>query len=114
MIYTSSSRSISQILAFLQVLLDSSFLTFLTHSASQQHIRQIFSILEPEVSFNDSIEQLRGPLQPFVKAHAKAASDVLHGTQKQDPKVDWRKRKKAAHDKAEMAIGVYQIEELVL
>ncbi|CAL1700237.1 unnamed protein product [Somion occarium] len=117
-IYTSKPMTdlpaLDKVLAFLQILLDSSALAFLSHPHSQRLIRQIFSLLEPEISFNDSIEQLRGPLEPFAKAHAKAASDVLHGTQKQDPKVDWRKRKKAAHEQAAVAIGVYQVEELVL
>lgn len=49
-----------------------------------------------------------------MRAHAKAVHEAAHGVQKPDLKVDWRKRRKDAHEQAGMAVGVYQIEELVL
>lgn len=101
-------------MAFLQTLLDSSFLTFLTYLPSHGILRDIFSHLEPELSFTDDVEQLRGPLEPFVRAHAKAVHEAAHGVQKPDLKVDWRKRRKEAHEQAGITVGVYQIEELVL
>lgn len=70
--------------------------------------------LQPELALNDEIEQLQGPLQPFVKAQAKVVSDAINGPPKLDPKVDWRQRKKALHEQAGMSVGLYQIEELVL
>lgn len=104
----------SQVLAFLQTLLDSSFLKLLTYPPSHSVLRDILSDLEPELAFTDEIEQLRGPLEPFVRAHAKAVHEAAHGAQKPDLKVDWRRRRKEAHEQAGMAVGVYQIEELVL
>ena len=103
-----------QVLTFLQTLLDSSFLTFLTYPPSHPILRDIFSHLEPELDFTDDVEQLRGPLEPFVRAHAKAVHEAAHGVQKPDLKVDWRKRRKEAHEQAGMTVGAYQIEELVL
>lgn len=103
-----------QVLAFLQTLLDSSFLTFLTYPPSHDILRDIFAHLEPELTFIDDVEQLRGPLEPFVWAHTKAVHEAAHGAQKPDLKVDWRRRRKKAHEQAGMAVGVYQIEEIVL
>ncbi|GJE84877.1 hypothetical protein PsYK624_009530 [Phanerochaete sordida] len=105
---------LDKVLAFLQTLLDSSFLTFLTYPPSHPILRDIFSHLEPELDFTDDVEQLRGPLEPFVRAHSKAVHEAAHGVQKPDLKIDWRKRRKDAHEQAGMAVGVYQIEELVL
>ena len=72
------------------------------------------ALLQPELELNDEIEQLKGPLQPFVRAQAKAVSDAIHGPPKIDPKVDWRQRKKALHDQASVSIGLYQVEEIML
>ena len=66
------------------------------------------------MSFTDNVELLRGPLEPFVRAHAKTVHEAAHGVQKPDLKVDWRRRRKEAHEQAGMAVGVYQIEELLL
>lgn len=98
----------------MQALLDSSFLIFLTYPPSHRVLRDIFSHLEPELTFTDDMEQLRGPLEPFVRAHAKAVHEAANGVQKPDLKVDWRRRRKVAHEQANMALGVYQIEELLL
>ena len=68
-----------QVLTFLQTLLDSSFLTFLTYPPPHPILRDIFSHLEPELDFTDDVEQLRGPLEPFVRAHAKAVHEAAHG-----------------------------------
>ncbi|KAH8096702.1 hypothetical protein BXZ70DRAFT_331420 [Cristinia sonorae] len=105
---------LDKVLTFVQILLDSSFLTFLSHAPSHALIRRFMSLLQPELALNDEIEQLKGPLQPFVRAQAKAVSDAVNGPQKIDPKVDWRQRKKAMHEQASMNIGLYQVEELVL
>ena len=104
----------SQVLAFLQTILDSSFLTLLPYPPSHALLRSILSDLEPELAFTDDVEQLLGPLEPFVRAHAKAIHEAAHGAQKPDLKIDWRRRRKEAHEQAGMAVGLYQIEELVL
>ncbi|KIP07738.1 hypothetical protein PHLGIDRAFT_127500 [Phlebiopsis gigantea 11061_1 CR5-6] len=105
---------LDKVLVFLQTLLDSSFLTFLTYLPSHAILRDILSHLEPELSFTDDVELLRGPLEPFVRAHTKTVHEAAHGAQKPDLKVDWRRRRKEAHEQAGMAVGVYQIEELLL
>lgn len=102
-----------QILSFLQTLLDASFLTLLQHSSSHTILRSIFSQIEPELASLDQMEQLRGPLEPFVKAHTKAIKEAGEDKRKQ-PVVDWRQRRKQAHEQAGLSIGLYQLEELVL
>ena len=58
----------------------------------------------------DEVTQLSAPLEAYVKADAarkagpKKGVHVDHG--------DWRKRRKAAHERANMAVGLYQVEEL--
>ncbi|PSR73431.1 hypothetical protein PHLCEN_2v10723 [Hermanssonia centrifuga] len=105
---------VNNVLAFLQTLLDSSYLTFLSYQPSHDLLQHVLSQLLPEVTFSDEVEQLRGPLMPFVKAHTKAVHESAHGVQKPDLKVDWKRRRKQAHEQASIAVGVYQIEELVL
>lgn len=58
------------------------------------------------------MEQLRGPLEPFARAQMKALRESVEG--KRDNQVDWRRRKKAAHQQAAVAVGLYRLEELVL
>lgn len=72
------------------------------------------SYIEPEAAFMDDLEQLRGPLEPFVKAHKKMVHEAAHGPEKPDPNVDWRKKRKQAHEQAAIAVGVYQVEELII
>lgn len=62
---------------------------------------------------NDQIEQLRGPLAPFVKAQPKAIRDGSEGGQR-EPQTDWRRRKKQVHEQAGLAVGLYRLEELRL
>lgn len=105
----------AQVLAFAQTLLDASFLTFLTHAPAHAALRALTTRLAPELAFADDVlAPLRGPLEPFVRAHARAVHEAAHGAQKPDPRVDWRRRRKEAHEQAGMAVGVYQVEELVL
>ncbi|KAI0082514.1 hypothetical protein K474DRAFT_527095 [Panus rudis PR-1116 ss-1] len=103
-----------KILGFLQTFLDTCFLTFLTHPPSHPLIHKLASILRPELDFSDTIQQIRGPLEPFAKAHAKLIHESTQGTQKPDPTVDWRRRKKAQHEQANATVGSYRVEELVL
>ncbi|KAL4247039.1 Nucleolar protein 11 [Abortiporus biennis] len=106
--------SLKKMLKFLQTILDSAFLTLLSHPPSHQLIRRIFDRLQPEVAFNGELEILRGPLEQFTKAQQKALLESTQGPQRADQKVDWRRRRKAAHEQASVAIGLYQVEELVL
>ena len=60
----------------------------------------------------DEMEYLRGPLEPFARAQVKALKESAEG--KRDAHVDWRKRRKAAHEQAGISIGLYRLEELVI
>lgn len=61
---------------------------------------------------------LHGPLEPFVRAQAKAVKDGAalgkDGKKREGPVGDWRQRRKMAHEQAGMAVGLYRLEELVL
>jgi hypothetical protein len=104
-----------QILSFLQITLDSSFVALLQFPPSHQILRKIYSHLEPEVKFIDAIGQLSGPLEPFVKAQKKISAEAA-GEAKKDQVVqgDWGKRKKQAFALANLHVGLYQIEELMI
>ena len=104
----------AQILVFIQALLDSSFLVLLSYPPAHHILREILSIVEPELEFVSSVEQLRGPLEPFVKEHARFVREAAHGPDAPDPSIDWRRRRKEAHEQAAITVGVYRVEELVL
>ena len=102
-----------QVLSFLQTLLDASFLTLLQHPPAYDILRRIASDLEPELTRVDDMEQLRGPLEPFVRAQLKASREsIVEG--RKDGQVDWRKRRKAANAQTSVAVGLYRLEELVI
>lgn len=104
----------SQVLTFLQDLLDASLLALLAHTPAHAFFRKLLGRLQPELTFISEMEQLHGPLQPFAAAHARAVIEGAQGVPKVDTHVDWRRRKKRAHEQAEMNLGLYQVEELVI
>lgn len=107
-------NAFTQTLLFIQTLLDSSFLLLLSYAPSCRVLQEIMSFVDPELAFTHEVGQLRGPLEPFVKAHRKMVHEAARGPNKPDSSVDWRKKRKEAHEQAAIAIGVYQVEELVL
>jgi len=84
----------------------------LQHSPAHDILRRISSDLEPELTRIDDMEQLRGPLEPFARAQMKALREGAEG--KKDNQVDWRKRRKAAHEQTSAAVGLYRVEDLVI
>ncbi|TFY66636.1 hypothetical protein EVG20_g4452 [Dentipellis fragilis] len=88
-----------KVVDFLRHILDASFLTLLQYAPSHRLLRHLHAHLEPEVAFVDEVEQLRGPLEPFSRAQAKAAADAAQGPRK-DTQIDWRKRKRLQHEQA--------------
>lgn len=108
------TESHPQVLAFVQALLDASFLTLLAYPPAHAVLRTLASHLQPAITLHDTLAQLSGPLQPFAAAHARAARDAAQGAPKADTRIDWRRRKRAANERAELALGLYQVEELVL
>ncbi|KZT05551.1 uncharacterized protein LAESUDRAFT_655546 [Laetiporus sulphureus 93-53] len=105
---------VDKVLSFIQAILDASFLTLLAHKPAHKLLRTLLSRLQPELAVLSELEALRGPLQPFAKTHAHAVHEGAHGIPKVDTSVDWRRRKKATQQQAEMALGLYQMEELVI
>lgn len=105
-----------QVLAFLQTVLDASFVTLLQHTPAQRTLQTLSAHLGPEIMFTEQLEQLRGPLETFARAQAKAIKDAAlgRGGKKEEPVGDWRQRRKVAHEQAGMAVGLYRLEELVL
>lgn len=106
---------LEKVVAFLQTLMDASFLSLLQHPPAHQILKHLRAQLEPEVVFAEMVEQLRGPLEPFAVGHEKALKEAAipeKERKKEREKGDWRQRK---NDKAMRTdIGVYQLEELVL
>lgn len=109
----------SKIISFLHALLDASFLTLLQHTPSHPLLRRIFEEqVGSQIMFNNDLEVLRGALQPFAKSHAAAITDARLGRaggnkKTVDHQEDWRKRRRRIHEQNEMALGPYQVEELV-
>ncbi|KAG6861980.1 hypothetical protein C0995_009164 [Termitomyces sp. Mi166 len=83
------------------------------HPPAHAVLRRIQAQIEPEIVFTDDMEQLRGPLEMFAKAHTKAVKEADQDKSKK-PLGDWRQRRKQAHEQAGLSIGLYQLEELVL
>lgn len=69
-----------------------------------QHFRQHLISIE-------ELNRLRGPLEPFVKAELKQARSKRA---KRQTDGDWRKKHKEEIEAAELAVGLYQIEDLVI
>ncbi|KAJ7243378.1 hypothetical protein B0H12DRAFT_1236417 [Mycena haematopus] len=100
-----------QVLSFLQTILDASFLALLQHTPAHSVLRKVLSRIEPEIQLTEQVEMLRGPLEMFARAQAKA---VREGKKEKNPG-DWRQRRRLEHERSAMAVGgVYQLEELVL
>ncbi|KAF5387687.1 hypothetical protein D9615_000759 [Tricholomella constricta] len=104
---------LAKVLAFLQTLLDASFLTLLQYSPAHRALRSLHAQIEPEIVYIDDLEPLRGPLETFAKAHFKTVKEAGQDKRKK-PLADWRQRRKQAHEQAGLSIGLYQLEELVL
>ncbi|KAI0832732.1 hypothetical protein BC628DRAFT_1309590 [Trametes gibbosa] len=109
---------LDKILAFLQPLLDASFLALLTHGAHAHSVlRALAAHLAPALATASALEHLCGPLAPFARAAAKAreAGEAKDGAKAADAGGrDWRRKRKAAQEQAAVAVGLYQVEELVL
>ncbi|KAJ7491244.1 hypothetical protein FB451DRAFT_1514944 [Mycena latifolia] len=103
---------LGKVLAFIQTVLDASFLALLQHTPAHRVLRKVLSRIEPELQLTEQVEMLRGPLELFARAQAKAEREGKEGKKELG---DWRQRRRIAHERAAMAVGgVYQLEELVL
>ena len=101
----------TQILAFLRAILDATFVTLLQHTQSHQLLRQLSAHLQSELSIMDELQFLHEPLGLFAKAQEKTISEKQRPPAQSE---DWRRRRKLAHERASMGVGLYQVEELVI
>ncbi|KAJ6546982.1 hypothetical protein B0H19DRAFT_953737 [Mycena capillaripes] len=101
-----------KVLSFIQTVLDASFLALLQHTPAYRVLQKVLSRIEPEIQLTEQVDMLRGPLEVFARAQAKAVQDAKEGRKDLG---DWRQRRRLAHERSAMAVGgVYQLEELVL
>ncbi|KAH9482205.1 hypothetical protein JR316_0004300 [Psilocybe cubensis] len=105
--------SLQKAVDLIQLLLDASFLSLLTHAPAHKILRKLQDQLNPEISFGSAAETLRGPLEPFAIAQEKTLKESLVPAQereKEKQKGDWRQRRK----ELAVDVGLYKLEELVL
>lgn len=69
----------------MQTILDASFLALLAYPPAHPVLRDIGAVVQPELEFTDEVEQLRGPLEPFVRAHDRMVREAANGEEKPDP-----------------------------
>ncbi|KIY50665.1 hypothetical protein FISHEDRAFT_71704 [Fistulina hepatica ATCC 64428] len=100
------------IVTFLQALLDATYFTILLpHVPAHRVLRRIAQLIEPEVAFIDEVEQLRGPLELFVRAAQEDANKKgATGSADMDRQRQQRQSAKIAHD---MGVGMYRLEQLI-
>ncbi|KAF8559460.1 hypothetical protein OG21DRAFT_737554 [Imleria badia] len=99
-----------KVITFFHTLLDASFVALLQYQPSHDLLRRILSYIEPEITFIDSLEPLRGALEPFMKAQVLKEKT---GTSKESP-AELRKRQKQLDERASLSVGLYRLEELVI
>ncbi|KAJ2930872.1 hypothetical protein H1R20_g6214, partial [Candolleomyces eurysporus] len=110
---------LSKVISFLQAFLDSTFLLLLRHPPSHKTLQLLQSHLVEESSFSDTLQQLRGSLEPFAIGHQKSVREAAmpeKEKERQRQKGDWRQRRagQAAVVGSAASVGVYQVEEMVL
>lgn len=86
-------------------------MTLIQHAPAHRVLRKIGARIDPEIQSIDETEQLRGPLEAFVKAQRRLLKATEEG---KEPRLDWRQRSKLAHQQASAAIGLYRAERLIL
>ncbi|KAI6135211.1 hypothetical protein EV401DRAFT_1903306 [Pisolithus croceorrhizus] len=102
-----------KVVTFLQTLLDASCITLLQYRPSYDLLRQILAQIEPEIDRLDRLEQLRGALEPFAKAHARILREKA-GCVPQESQAESKRQRKRLEQQASLGIGLYRLEELVL
>ena len=92
-------------------------LALLAHAPAHKLLRALAAHVQPALAQTSELELLCAPLEPFARAaaaRARAQAEGKEGGGKPDGARDWRRKKKLAHEQAGMAVGLYQLEELVL
>ena len=103
------------------MVLDASFLSLLQHPPAYPILQSISSQIESELRLINEVEQLRIPFDSLLKEQKKIAAERKEREQASRPggegkgdKDDWRKKRKEAFQQASLAVGLYQIEEILL
>lgn len=105
------SHFISQIVIFLQHLLDATFLSLVQFRPSHPLLTRISQLLAMHAYTIDTYSRLSSSLEPFSKAHRYS----LEGHQaKYASRNDLKRQKKVEIEQADAAIGMYRLEELNL
>jgi len=73
---------------------------------------KLANAVTPQVRLHVSLEKLRGPLEPFVRAAAVAGQKQPKGAKHEQVALDARPGKRAARDPPAV-VGLYQLEELI-
>ncbi|KAF5365127.1 hypothetical protein D9757_012603 [Collybiopsis confluens] len=108
--------SMLQITTFLQSILDVSFVNLIQTPSSHHLLQKMDGYVQPQIKYIEQMDGLRGALEVFVRAQAKAMKDAKvaseGGGKGQGTTGDWRQRKKAMYEHGAMNIGLYQLEEI--
>jgi len=109
------------VVSFIQAILDASFLSLLQHPPAYPILRSISDQIEPELKLTNEVEQLRIPFDTLLREHKKVVAERKEREQASQSrgggkgdKGDWRKKRKEAFQQASLAVGLYQIEEILL
>ena len=98
-------------MTFLQSVLDVHFLTLLQYTPSHSIIERISRHLHEHLLSVEDLNRLRGPLEAFVRAQSQNSRARRRELENGE---DSRHRRKKAFEAAELAVGLYQVEELVM
>jgi hypothetical protein len=106
------------VIAFIQAILDASFVSLLQHPPAYPILQSISGQIESELKLINEVEQLRIPFDSLLREHRKVAAErkekELASQSGGGGKSDWRKKRKEAFQQASLAVGLYQIEEVLL
>ncbi|KAF8489106.1 hypothetical protein JB92DRAFT_3014323 [Gautieria morchelliformis] len=102
--------SFRSVITFLQSVLDVHFLTLLHYTPSHSVIERISRQLREQLLSVDDLDRLRGPLEAFVRVQSQSFPQrpVLEAGE------NLRQKRREAFEAAELTVGPYQIEELVI
>jgi len=116
-----SNEFCPQVASFIQAILDASFLSLLQHPPAYPILRSISDQIAPELELINEAEQLRIPFDGLLREHKRVVAEKKEreqasqsGSGGKGDKSDWRRKRKEAFQQASLAVGLYQIEEILL
>ncbi|KZT42935.1 hypothetical protein SISSUDRAFT_1125184 [Sistotremastrum suecicum HHB10207 ss-3] len=100
---------LENIIVFLQIFIDTNFVLLLQDQRSREFLQRLSKCLNPQIHITMDLEDLRGPLEPFVKAQTRVANP-----DEADSKVSAERRSRQTLQEANAGVKPYQIEEIWL